>query len=88
MKLTYKFRLYPTKDQEEKLLCTLDRCRFVYNKMLEGLNKQEKIDRKKLQHLIVELKEKYKELKEVYSKVLQYEHYRLFSNLRALSRLS
>jgi len=87
MKLTYKFRLYPNKQQEKKLLCTLDRCRFVYNKLLEGLNKQEKIDRKKLQHSIVELKEEYKELKEVYSKVLQYEHYRLFSNLRALSRL-
>ncbi|MGB3346885.1 MAG: RNA-guided endonuclease TnpB family protein [Candidatus Humimicrobiia bacterium] len=87
MKLTYKFRLYPNKDQEKKLLHTLDRCRFVYNKLLEELNKQEKIDRKILQHLIVELKEKYKELKEVYSKVLQYEHYRLFSNLRALSRL-
>ncbi|MBU2598516.1 MAG: helix-turn-helix domain-containing protein [Actinobacteria bacterium] len=25
MKLTYKFRLYPTKDQEEKLLWTLDK---------------------------------------------------------------
>ena len=87
MQKTYKFRLYPNKDQEKKLLHTLDRCRFVYNKLLEGLNKQEKIDRKKLQHSIVKLKEKYKELKEVHSKVLQHEHYRLFSNLRALSRL-
>lgn len=87
MQKTYKFRLYPSKQQEKKLLCTLDRCRFVYNKLLEKLNKKEKIDRKKLQHSVVKLKEKYKELKEVYSKVLQYEHYRLFSNLRALSRL-
>lgn len=87
MQKTYKFRVYPNKQQEKRLLCTLYRCRFVYNKLLEGLNKQEKIDRKKLQHSIVELKEEYKELKEVYSKVLQHEHYRLFSNLRALSRL-
>lgn len=85
--MSYKFRLYPDKQQEEKLLETLDKCRFVYNKMLEGLNNQEKPNRLELQNSIPELKEEYPELKEVYSKVLQYESYRLFSNLKALGEL-
>lgn len=85
--ITYKFRLYPSKQQEKKLLEILDKCRFVYNKMLEGLNEQDNPNRLELQNSIPELKEKYPELKEVYSKVLQYESYKLFSNLRALARL-
>ncbi len=87
MQSTYRFRLYPTKQQEQKLLFTLDKCRFVYNKLLEGLNKQEKINKNELQHYILEIKEENKEIKNIYSKVLQYENYRLFSNLRSLSRL-
>ena len=65
----------------------LDRCRFIYNQMLEGLQKQKKPDRLALQNSIPNLKEQYPELNGVYSKSLQYECYRLFSNLRALSRL-
>lgn len=42
MQRTCKFRLYPTKEQEQKLLWTLEKCRLVYNQILEGLNKQEK----------------------------------------------
>ncbi len=85
--LSYKFRLYPNKEQEEMLNNTLELCRQTYNALLEELNKQKKIDRKKIQHKIVELKKSKPELKEVYSKTLQYECYRLFSNLRALSSL-
>jgi len=87
MHLTHKFRLYPTKEQEERLLWTLDKCRFVYNKMLEGLNNQDKPNRLELQSSIPKLKEEQPELKEVYAKVLQYESYRLFSNLRASAKL-
>lgn len=87
MQTTNKFRLYPSGKQEEKMLWTLDRCRFVYNQMLEGLNKQEKPNKYELQNTIPKLKRGCSELKEVYSKVLQYEPYRLFSNLRALSQL-
>ncbi len=87
MKISYKFRLYPDKKQEEKMLVVLDRCRFVYNQLLEGLNKQEKPNRLELQKSIPELKEEHPELKKVYSKVLQYEPYRLFSNLRSLAEL-
>jgi putative transposase len=55
--------------------------------MLEGLNNQEKPNRVELQFTLPKLKEQHPELKEVYSKVLQHEVYRLFSNLRALAQL-
>ncbi len=84
MQRTYQFRLYPTKDNERKLFFTLNKCRFVYNKLLEGLNNKKK--RSELQHSLLELKEQFPELKDVHSKVLQMENYRLFSNLRALSK--
>jgi putative transposase len=55
--------------------------------MLEEMDNQEKPNKLDLQNSLPELKETYPELKRVYSKVLQYEVYRLFSNLRALSEL-
>ncbi len=82
----YKFRIYPNKTQKRKLLETFNLCRFTYNKLLEVLMKQEKINRGEIQHHIVELKKEYFVLKNVYSKTLQYECYRLFSNLKGLSR--
>ena len=85
--MAYKFRLYPTSQQEQLLLKTFDLCRFTYNQLLEKLNKQEKVNRSEIQQGIVELKQKYPELKNVYSKTLQYECHRLFGNLRALSQL-
>jgi len=87
MRKTYKFRLYPNKEQEEKLLWTLEKCRLVYNDMLERLNNQEKPNRVELQSVLPTLKEQYPELNGVYSKVLQYEIYRLFSNLKSLEEL-
>jgi putative transposase len=87
MQITYKFRLYPNSEREKKLLWTLERCREVYNQMLEELKKQEIPNRLELQSMLPKLKEKYPELKEVHSKVLQHEVYGLFSNLRALAQL-
>ena len=83
----YKFRLYPSKKQQALLLVTFDLCRFTYNQLLEKLNKSKIINRGKIQHSIMGLKERFPELKSVYSKTLQYECYRLFSNLKSLSRL-
>ncbi|MDP7198397.1 MAG: RNA-guided endonuclease TnpB family protein [Candidatus Woesearchaeota archaeon] len=83
---TYKFRLYPTPPQEKKLLWTLDRCRFVYDALLERFSKK-KIKQVDLQHFILEIKRKHPELCDAYSKVLQYENYRLFAHLRVLSGL-
>ena len=86
MQKTYKFRLYPNKKQEQKLLWTMEQCKFVYNIMLERLQKQDGPDRYVLQNMLPKLKEQFPHLKDVYSKALQYEVYRLFSNLRSLSR--
>jgi len=82
----YKFQLKPNKQQEIQLLNTLNLCRFTYNKLLEKLNSQEKINRSEVQHHIIELKKEFPELKNIYSKTLQYECYRLFSNLSGLSK--
>ena len=85
--IAHKYQIYPNKAEQQKLNKTLDLCRFTYNQLLDGLNKQDKINRGQIQHKIVELKQEFPELQEVYSKTLQYECYRLFSNLRALSQL-
>ena len=85
--IAYKFRMYPNREAREKLDFAIDICRQTYNNLLEEMNKQAKIDRKAIQHKIVELKDAKPELKEVYSKTLQYECYRLFSNLSALREL-
>lgn len=57
--------------------------------MLDSLNKQEKIDRLKLQSYLPELKKYYPNLglQDEHSKALQYEVYRLFSNLKTLNQL-
>ncbi len=87
MRITNKFRIYPGKRQAERLEFTLDKCRLVYNKLLEKLQKEKEIPKFQLQHYIIELRKEHPELGEVYARVLQYEHYKLFSNLTALSRL-
>jgi len=85
-RLTYKFRLYPEKKQEEKLLWTLDKCRFIYNSLLDKSQK-ENLNWIELSALLPKLKEEYPELKSVYSKVIQYENDKLFNNLKTLSQL-
>jgi len=86
MQTAYKFRLYPTKEQEQRLLWTLDKCRFVYNHLLDKKQK-EKLKRKELQALLPLLKKEIPELQDVHSKALQYENYRLHSNIFALHQL-
>jgi len=85
MQKVYKFRLYPNKKEEQKLFWTMQQCKFVYNMMLDQLQKQDKPDRYSLQNMLPKLKEQFPHLKGVYSKALQHEVYRLFSNLKALS---
>ncbi|MBI2529597.1 MAG: IS200/IS605 family element transposase accessory protein TnpB [Candidatus Diapherotrites archaeon] len=85
--MAYKFRLYPSKQQEQALFRTFDLCRFTYNKLLEKMNKSEKINKKEIQHSLVEFKKEFSGLDDVYSKTLQYECHKLFGNLRALVQL-
>lgn len=85
--LNYKFRLYPNKHKKEKLLYALELCRQTYNTLLGELNKQQIMDKAQIQGVIPDMKICDPELKKVYSKTLQYECYRLFSNLKTLSQL-
>jgi len=86
VKLTYKFRLYPKHEQEERLLETLELCRQTYNHFLAQW--KDKIpSRLELQAQLPKLKREKPELNKVYSKVLQMVLYQLYSNLKALSQL-
>jgi len=86
--IAYKFRLYPSKEQEEKLLKTLEICRWTYNYFLSIINESKKVpSRLKLQAELPKLKKEKPELEKVYSKVLQMVLHQLYSNLKALSKL-
>ena len=84
MTRVYKFRLYPTKKQQDIMFKQLNLCRFAYNQLLEELGRNK--SKKHIQHYILDLKVKYPELKQVYSKTLQYECYKLFSNITGLKQ--
>ncbi len=84
---TYRFRLYPARRQEGQLQRTLDKCRRVYNFCLSELNAQDVHDKGMVKARIVDLKICEPELTEAYSKALQPECDKLFSNLSALSAL-
>lgn len=84
--VSYKFRLYPSKEVEVKMLETLDLCRQGYNILLGELNEQKVIDKSQVQGVIPDVKICEPKFKNVYSKTLQYECYRLFSNLNALAK--
>lgn len=84
--LAYQFRLYPNKVEERKLMWTKEICRKTYNRFLELYNDGEH-DRGTLQAMLPLLKETEKDLGGVHSKVLQYEVFRLFSNLAALKKM-
>jgi putative transposase len=87
--LSQKFRLYPSKTVERRLEENLELCRWLYNRLLEELNKakaeERRLTRKDTQALIVRLKREKPELNTVYSKVLQMVNYQLWSNIRALA---
>jgi len=86
MQITHKFRLYPSKGEENKLLETKELCRQMYNKLLFELNEQKVIDKAQIQGIIPDIKICEPKFKQAYSKTLQYESYRLFSNLRGLAK--
>lgn len=91
MLINYKFRIYPSKTVEAKLNEQLELCRWLYNRLLDEVNRarreSRKISRKDTQALIVQLKEEKPELKNVYSKVLQMVNHQLWSNIKALKEL-
>lgn len=83
--ITHKFRLYPNKHIGNKFLETLEICRQGYNTFLGELNNQKVIDKSLIQGIIPGMKICDSRFEKVHSKALQYEVYKLFSNLRGLS---
>ena len=89
--LSYKFRIYPSATAQLLLSEQLEQCRWLYNCLLEEIDKAKnmgrKITQKDTQSFIVRLKKEKPELNNVYSKVLQMVNYQLWSNMRTLSGL-
>ena len=65
--ITYKFRLYPTQQQERVLNNTLEACRYVYNYMIRNGYKT----RNDMNYALTELKEQKSWLYDYNSKMLQ-----------------
>ena len=70
MLTTYRFRLYPTRTQENLLNETLETCRLLYNWMLAE-RREKHIGFYEQKKVLVELKKKEEYLKAVHSQVLQ-----------------
>ena len=74
---SYRYRLYPTKDQKEIMAKTFGCCRFVYNWGLSERKKAYQEEKKKtstysLIKRLTELKEQYPFLREVNAQALQF----------------
>jgi len=88
MQTTYKFRMYPAKEDEKKLLFVLEICRLLYNSFLAIWNDSDKIpSRYKLQAMLPVMKGEKERLKKVNSKTLQMVLFMLYNNLKALREL-
>ncbi|EHR78559.1 transposase [Thermococcus litoralis DSM 5473] len=84
---SYRFRIYPSKAQQERMLQHMELCRWLYNELLRAIRENPSLRRTDTQRLIVELKKEKPELKEVYSKVLQMVNHQLWNNLTVLKVL-
>ena len=82
--ITHRFRMYPNRKTEAKLLESIEICRQGYNTFLGELQKQKVIDKSLIQGIIPDMKICDSNFSKVHSKALQYEVYKLFSNLRGL----
>jgi len=76
MKRTYKYRIYPNRAQEEKLVKTLNTCRILYNNMLAERRDKYENDGKSPSYYeqkrgLVEAKKTNHYLQDVHSQVLQ-----------------
>lgn len=70
----YKFRLYPTKEQKNKINQTIGSARFIYNKMLEDKINYYNKNKKSLNNTPAQYKKNYEFLKEVDSQALSQSH--------------
>ena len=84
--LAYKFRLYPNREEELRLLRAMELCRRAYNRMLEEFNNNH-LSSNEMGQFLTRLKKEWPELNEVYSKCLQPERDRLYANIASLREL-
>ena len=56
MQISNKFRLYPSKEMETKLVNNLELHRQTYNILLSELNNQKEIDKAQIQGIIPDMK--------------------------------
>lgn len=73
---TFKYRLYPTKEQKKVIHFTLERCRLLYNRLLEERilsynTTGEQMDYAALTKFITGMKQHVPVLKQVHSQILQ-----------------
>src|SRR5271157_2032928 len=91
MMISYKYRIYPNKVTEQKLVDALDACRWLYNHLLDNLNEAKekgiKLTSVDTQNTIPLLKPENPQLRKVYSKTLQMVNNTLWSNIKSLSAL-
>jgi len=91
MIVSYRYPIFPTKDVDQKLLASLDTCRWLYNRLLEEMNKARESGKTlttyDTQNLIPLLNSENPELGRVYSKVLQRVNYTLHSSISSLAAL-
>ncbi len=80
---SYKYKLFPTSEQRDKLDLSLDICRRTYNNLLSELSNG--FSKCELSNYLLDLKVCFPEMRDVYSKVLQVENDKLFANLSGLS---
>ena len=89
--ISYKYRIYPNKVTEQKLVDALDACRWLYNRLLNDLNlareKGIKITSVDTQNTIPMLKVENPKLTQVYSKALQMVNNTLWGNIKSLEAL-
>ncbi|MDA8212563.1 MAG: helix-turn-helix domain-containing protein, partial [Clostridia bacterium] len=76
MQTTYSFRIYPSKEQEDLLNQTIERCRQLYNAALEQRQIGWKLRRKSITYSVQQnelpaLKQALPEFKNIQSQVLQ-----------------
>jgi len=91
MIISYRYPIFPSREVEQKLVEALDTCRWLYNRLLEEINKARESGKTlrtyDTQNLIPLLKTENPNLNKVYSKVLQMVNYTLWSNIKGLSAL-
>ena len=84
MNYNYRYRLRPSDALKKRLAWTVDTCRQVYNHFLHRLNRTDDTSSYSEQKRLPNLKDRWTDLKQIHSKVLQKVVQRLYDNLSTL----